>query len=72
MSETGTVALATLTSIATSLGKAGEWFWGIFTDLINMISSNDLLLWSVILAMVCGTVGLAIKVIRKFGIKGRR
>lgn len=71
MSESA-VTLATLTSIASSLGTAGEWFWGIFTDLINTIATNDLLLWSVILAIVCGTVGLALKVIRKFGIKGRR
>ena len=34
--------------------------------------SNDLLLWMVIFAIVAGTVGLAIKVVRKFGIKGRR
>lgn len=67
-----TVALASLTDIATSIGTGAEWFWGVFTDLINTIASNDLLLWPVILAIVSGTVGLAIKLIRKFGIKGRR
>lgn len=67
-----TVALASLTSIASGIGAAAEWFWGVFTDLINTIASNDLLLWPVILAIVSGVVGLAIKLIRKFGIKGRR
>lgn len=72
MSEGVSVTLASLSSIATALGTAGTWFWGIFSDLINTIASNDLLLWSVILAIVTGTVGLALTVIRKFGIKGRR
>lgn len=70
--EGSTVALASLSSIATAIGTAAEWFWGVFTDLINTIASNDLLLWPVILAIVAGCVGLAIKLIRKFGIKGRK
>lgn len=70
--EGTTVALASLTSIASGIATAAEWFWGVFTDLINTIASNDLLLWPVILAIVAGSVGLAIKLIRKFGIKGRR
>lgn len=67
-----TVALASLTSIASGIGTAATWFWGVFTDLINTIATNDLLLWPVILAIVAGAVGLAIKLIRKFGIKGRK
>ena len=70
--EGSTVALADLSGLASDIGSAATWFWGIFTDLINTIASNDLLLWSVILAIVSGSVGLAIKLIRKFGIKGRK
>ena len=66
------VALASLASLATAIGEAAEWFWGVFADLINTIASNNLLLWPVIFAIVAGSVGLAIKVIRRFGIKGRR
>ena len=65
-------ALASLSNIASGIGSAATWFWGVFTDLINTIASNDLLLWPVILAIVAGSVGLAIKLIRKFGIKGRK
>lgn len=70
MSES--VSMAALTSLATDIGTSATWFWGVFTDLIEMISSNNLLLWPVIFAIVAGTVGLAIKVVRKFGLKGRR
>lgn len=66
------VTLASLSAIATAIGTAAEWFWGVFTDLINIIATNDLILWPVIFAIVAGAVGLALKVIRRFGIKGRR
>lgn len=67
-----TVTMASLASIASGIGDVATWFWGVFTDLINTIVANDLMLWPVILAIAAGAVGLAIKVIRKFGIKGRR
>ena len=71
MDET-TVAIANLSDIASGIGSVSTWFWGIFTDFVDMIATNNLLLWMVIFAIVAGTVGLAIKVVRKFGIKGRR
>lgn len=64
--------MAALTTIATNIATVATWFWGIFTDLIEVITSNDLILWPVILAIVMGCLGMAVKVIRKFGIKGRR
>lgn len=66
------VAIASLSNIDSGIGSVSTWFWGIFTDFVDMIAKNDLLLWMVIFAIVAGTVGLAIKVVRKFGIKGRR
>lgn len=69
---TTTVAIASLSNIASGIGSVSTWFWGIFTDFVDMIAKNDLLLWMVIFSIVAGTVGLAIKVVRKFGIKGRR
>lgn len=70
--EGNTVALASLGTLATAIAEAAEWFWGVFTDLINTIASNNLLLWPVVFAIVAGVTGLAIKVIRRFGLKGRR
>lgn len=70
--ETTTVAMATLTTLATDVGTVGTWFWGIFSNLMNTVSSNALILWPIIFAIVAGAVGLGLKVVRKFGIKGRR
>lgn len=64
--------MADLAGLASDIGSVSTWFWGLFKDFIEMISSNNLLLWSVAFAIVAGSVGLAIKVVRKFGLKGRR
>ena len=64
--------MASLTTIASGISEVATWFWGIFTDLINTIATNSLMLWVVIFAIVAGAVGGALRVIRKFGLKGRR
>ena len=64
--------MATFTDILAGLASITPWFWGRFTDLIDLITNNSLLLWSVVMAIVAGSVGLILKVVRKFGIKGRR
>lgn len=64
--------MAALTSIAANIATIAAWFWGIFTDLINVITSNDLILWPVVLSLVMASVFMALRVIRKFGIRGRR
>ena len=62
--------MASLTSIASGIGEVSQWFWGIFENLINTISTNSLMLWVCI--FVAGCVGGALRVIRRFGLKGRR
>ena len=51
-----------MSSIISGVGTASTWFFGLFKDMIDMIVANNLLLWSVLLAIVCGSVGLGIKV----------
>lgn len=64
--------MADLSNIVSGISSVSTWFWGLFTDFIEMIATNDLLLWSVLFAIVAGSIGVAIKVVRKFGIKGHR
>ena len=65
-------AMADITSVLTSLGTVSTWFWSLFNGLVNLIASNSLLLIAVIFAIVAGSLGLAMRVVRKFGVKGRR
>lgn len=64
--------MADITQIITDMGGISTWFWSLFTGLIDLIASNSLLLIAVVFAIVAGSVGLAMKVVRKFGVKGRR
>lgn len=64
--------VAELSSVINGISSVSDWFWGLFTDFFTMITSNAVLLWPVIFAIVAGSVYLAVKVVRKFGLKGRR
>lgn len=72
MGETTSVAIASLTELISGIKPALAFIWSIFTNLVNTIASNPLLLWSVGFAIVAGTVGIGLAVVKKFGLKGRR
>lgn len=64
--------MAALTDIVSGVGSVSTYFWGLFQDFLDMIVSNSLLLWAVAFAIVAGSVGLLVKVVRKFGVKGHK
>lgn len=66
------VAIASVTDLIGQIKAALTFIWSIFGNLVDTIASNPLLLWSVGLAIVCGAIGVGLKVVRKFGLKGRR
>lgn len=66
------VSIASLTDLIGGIKPALTFIWSIFTNLVNTIASNPLLLWSVGFAIVAGTIGIGLAVVRKFGLKGRR
>ena len=65
--------MAVLTTLIEGLSSVGQWFFtNVFTELFEVITSNDIILFPVLFAIVTGVVFYAIKIIRKFGLKGRR
>lgn len=70
--DTPAVTIASLAELIAGIKPALEFIWSIFTNLVNTIATNPLLLWSVGFAIVAGTVGIGLAVVRKFGLKGRR
>ena len=52
--------------------SAGEMVWGLFSEFISMIASNALIFIPVGLAILGGGIGIAIKVVRRFGVRGKR
>lgn len=68
----GGLAIANLTQLITFITEAIAFIWGLFGDFISEITANPLLVFMVVLAIVCGSIGLVIKIVKAFGLKGRR
>lgn len=71
MDNTG-VTIASLDTLITGIQAALAFIWSIFENLVNTIAQNPLLLWSVGLAIVAGTIGIGLAVVKRFGLKGRK
>ena len=63
---------ADLSTIVSYLGSISTWFWTLFAKFATTITSNPILFWLVISALVFTGIGLVIKVVKKFGLRGRR
>ena len=68
----GGLTIANITQLITFIKEAIAFIWGLFGDFIEQITANPLLVFMVVLAIVCGSVGLVIKIVKSFGLKGRR
>ena len=68
---TGGVSLATLDTLIAGIKSAIAWIFSLFARIVSTISTNDLL-YPVLLCMVIAAVTLAIRIVRKFGMKSRR
>ena len=64
--------MADLSTIATGIGTVMTWFWGIFADFFNIITSNSYILWPVVFAIVAGAVLFLTKFLARLGLRGRR
>lgn len=64
-------SFASITTIIQGVSSVSTWFFGLFTDFVNMIAGNSLLLYTVIVAIAVGVIGLLYAVVRRFGIKSR-
>lgn len=64
--------MADLSNLITNLGTGITWLFGMFNRFITEISSNDLLLYPVLVFLVMGAITLVIRIVRKFGMKSRR
>lgn len=64
--------MADLSNLITNMGTGITWLFGMFKRFITEISSNDLLLYPVLLFLVMGSITLVIRIVKKFGMKSRR
>lgn len=70
--STPDISLATLTQLISDIGTAMTFIWSIFTNLCNTIATNSLLLYSVLASLAFAVVYAGYRVVKSFGLKGRR
>ncbi len=68
----GSTLLTGITNIITNLGTVGTFIWGLFGTFLEMILENALIAFPVMFAVLAGCVMLVVKLIRRFGVKGKR
>lgn len=61
-----------LQTIIDSIGQANGFIWGLFNGLLSMIMENALIAVPVLLAVLFGAVGVVMRVLRRFGVRGAR
>lgn len=66
------ITLASLQQLITDIGSAMTFIWSIFTNLCDTIATNSLLLYSVLASLAFGVVYTGYKVVKSFGLRGRR
>lgn len=66
------ISLASLEQLITDIGSAMTFIWSIFTNLCNTIATNNLLLYSVLASLAFTVIYVGYRVVRAFGLRGRR
>lgn len=71
--EGSTNALLTgVTGIITEMGTVNTFVWGLFQKFLTMIMDNALIAFPVLFAVLAAAIGIAVKVVRRFGVRGKR
>lgn len=65
------LAISDLTSLINGIKSGATWIFSLFEKVVDVITSNSLLLYPVIFFLVMGAVGLVIGIVRKFGMRSR-
>lgn len=61
-----------ITGIITSITTVSTWVWGLFSDFLGMIIANPLIAFPILFAILAGGVGVVLKMVKKFGVRGKR
>lgn len=71
MEETGTL-LSGVEAIITQMGTVNTFVWGLFQKFLTMIMENPLIAFPVLFAVLAAAVAIAVRVVRRFGVRGKR
>lgn len=64
--------MADLSLLFNGMSQASKWIFALFARFIDVITSNDLLLYPVLLFIVIAAVYLVVRIVKSFGMRSRR
>lgn len=64
--------MADLSGLMNGMKQASSWIFTLFSRVVSEITSNDLLLYPVLLCIVIAAVWLVIRIVKSFGMRSRR
>lgn len=64
--------MADLAGLMNGMKQASSWIFTLFSRVVSEITSNDLLLYPVLLCIVIAAVWLVIRIVKSFGMRSRR
>ena len=59
-------------TIITDMGTVNTFVWGLFQKFLTMIIDNPLIAFPVLFALLAAAIMIAVKVVRRFGVRGKR
>ena len=59
-------------TIITDMGTVNTFVWGLFQKFLTMIIENPLIAFPVLFALLAAAILIAVKVVRRFGVRGKR
>lgn len=59
-------------TVITDMGSVNTFVWGLFQKFLTMIIENPLIAFPVLFALLAAAVLIAVKVVRRFGVRGKR
>lgn len=60
-----------VTGIITDMGSVSTFIWSLFSKFLNLFVEYPLIAYPVLFAILGGATALVIRIVRKFGVRGR-
>lgn len=60
-----------VTGIISDMGSVSTFIWSLFSDFLNLFVEYPLIAYPVLFAILGGATALVIRIVRKFGVRGR-
>ena len=63
---------AGIATLIENIGTANAFIWSLFNKFLTMIMSDPLIAFPVLFSVLAGALYMVLRIIRKFGVRGKR